>query len=29
MNHIQKLNNNEYITKEWEEFLRWEWGWSI
>jgi len=29
MNHIQKLNNNEFITKEWEEFLKWEWGWSI
>jgi len=29
MNHIQKINNNKYITNEWEEFLRWEWGWSI
>lgn len=29
MNNLQKINNNEFITKEWEEFIRWEWCWSI
>ena len=29
MNHMQKINNNQYIVKEWEDFLRWEWAWTV